>query len=68
MDIMNDELADSRSLRLYNVPDDFNREGMLIEADLSLPTERIVRARDQLIEGGAPRPPFAATMDLSTSA
>jgi putative transposase len=50
MDFMHDQLADGRSVRLFNVLDDFNREGLMIEADLSLPAVRVVRALDQLIE------------------
>jgi len=30
--------------------DDFNREGLGIEVDLSLPAERVIRALDQIIE------------------
>lgn len=30
--------------------DDFNREGLAIEVDLSLPSERVIRALDQVIE------------------
>ncbi len=55
MDFMHDQLADGRSFRLLNVIDDFNREGLAMEVDLSLPAERVVRALDQLIEWrGAP--------------
>lgn len=55
MDFMHDQLADGRSFRLFNVLDDFNREGLIIEADLSLPAARVVRALDQLIDWrGAP--------------
>jgi putative transposase len=50
MDFMHDQLADGHSFRLFNVLDDFNREGLIIEADLSLPAARVVRALDQLIE------------------
>ena len=36
--------------------DDYNREGLGIEVDLSLPSIRITRALDQIIEwGGRPR-------------
>ncbi len=36
--------------------DDFNREGLTIEVDLSLPAERVTRALDQVIEWrGKPR-------------
>ena len=50
MDFMHDQLADGRCLRLFNVIDDFNREGLGIEVDFSLPAERITRVLDQIIE------------------
>lgn len=50
MDFMHDQLADGRSIRLFNVIDDFNREGLGIEVDFSLPSERVVRALNQIIE------------------
>ena len=50
MDFMHDQLADGRSIRLFNVVDDFNREGLGIEVDFSLPAERVIRALDQIIE------------------
>ena len=50
MDFMHDQLVDSRSYRLFNVIDDFNREGLAIEVDFSLPASRVVRALDQIIE------------------
>ncbi len=50
MDFMHDQLADGRSFRLFNVIDDFNREGLAMEVDLSLPAHRVVRALDKLIE------------------
>jgi putative transposase len=50
MDFMHDRLEDGRGFRLFNVIDDFNREGLAIEADFSLPGERVVRALDQVIE------------------
>jgi putative transposase len=37
MDFMHDQLSDGRSFRLFNVLDAFNREGLGIKADLSLP-------------------------------
>jgi putative transposase len=56
MDFMHDQLADGRSLRLFNVIDDYNREGLGIEVGLSLPTARVIRALDQIIEWrGTPR-------------
>ncbi len=50
MDFMHDQLEDGRSFRLFNVIDDFNREGLGIEVDFSLPSERVIRALDQIIE------------------
>jgi putative transposase len=44
MDFMADQLADGRSIRTLNVLDDFNREGLSIEVDFSLPAERVVRS------------------------
>lgn len=37
MDFMHDQLSDGRSVRLFNVIDDFNREALCIEVDSSLP-------------------------------
>ena len=50
MDFMHDTLSDGRNYRLLNVIDDFNREGLAIEIDFSLPAERVVRTLDQIIE------------------
>lgn len=50
MDFMHDQLADGRSIRLFNVIDDFNREGLSIDVDFSLPSERVIRSLDQIIE------------------
>ena len=49
MDFMHDQLSDGRSFRLFNVLDDFNREGLAIEVDLSLPSARVIRALEQVI-------------------
>ena len=55
MDFMSDALADGRTLRTFNVIDDYNREGLGIEVDLSLSGERVVRALERIIEWrGAP--------------
>jgi hypothetical protein len=67
MDFMHDQLEDGRSYRLFNVIDDYNREGLGIEVDLSLPSERVVRALDQIIEGEESRYRSAVTMALNTS-
>jgi len=50
MDFMADQLADGRTFRTLNVLDDFNREGLGIEVDFSLPAARVVRTLDQIIE------------------
>jgi putative transposase len=50
MDFMHAQLADDRSIRLFNVIDNFNREALAIEIDFSLPSERVIRALNQIIE------------------
>lgn len=50
MDFMHDSLADNRSYRLFNVIDDFNREALGMEIDISLPAERVIRVLEQIIE------------------
>lgn len=50
MDFMHDQLEDGRSIRLFNVIDDYNREALGIEVDFSLPSERVIRALKQVIE------------------
>jgi len=46
---MHDQLSDGRTFRLFNVIDDFNREGLGIEVDFSLPSERVIRSLEQII-------------------
>ncbi len=50
MDFMADQLAGGRKFRTLNVLDDFNREGLGIEVDFSLPTVRVVRSLNRIIE------------------
>lgn len=50
VDFMSDQLADGRSFRTLNVLDDYNREGLGIEVDISLPALRVVRALERIIE------------------
>ena len=47
---MHDQLGDSRSYRLLNVIDDYNREALDIEVDFSLPSERVIRTLNHIIE------------------
>ena len=49
MDFMHDQLADGRSIRVFNVIDDFNREAPGIEVDFLLPSERVIRTLKQII-------------------
>lgn len=50
MDFMHDQLSDGRCFRVLNVIDDYNRESLGIEIDFSLPSERVIRALEQIIE------------------
>jgi putative transposase len=50
IDFMHDQLADQIKFRLFNVIYDFKREGLAIEAGFSLPTARVTRVLDQLLE------------------
>jgi putative transposase len=49
MDFMSDQLEDGRTFRTLNVIDDFNREGLGIEVDFSLPAARVARTLDRII-------------------
>jgi len=50
MDFMSDSLNDGRKFRTFNVLDDYNREGLGIEVDFSLPSDRVFRSLEQIIE------------------
>lgn len=50
IDFMSGSLADGRLLRTPNVIDDYNREGLCIDVDLSLPSVRVIRCLEQIIE------------------
>ncbi len=50
MDFMADRLGDGRAVRLLNVLDDFDRQGLGIEVDFSPPAERVLRNLDRIIE------------------
>ena len=47
---MSHRLTDGRAFRIFNVLDDFNREGLGIEVDISLPSERVIRSLDHSME------------------
>lgn len=50
MDFMSDSLTDGRTIRTFNVIDDYSREGLTIDVDLSLPSARVIRSLEQVIE------------------
>ena len=50
MDFMHDQMSDGRSIRLFNVIDDFNREGLDIEVDFPLPPERVIHSLERIID------------------
>lgn len=50
MDFMSDSLVNGSKLRTFNVMDDYNREGLAIEVAHSLPSTRVIRALEQVIE------------------
>ena len=50
MDFMHDQLSDCRSYLLLNIIEDFNREGLGIEVDFTLPAERVIRSLERIIE------------------
>ena len=50
IDFMSDRLTDGRSFRILNIIDDFNRESLGIEVDTSLPTLRLIRKLEQIVE------------------
>ena len=50
MDFMSDSLANGSKLRTFNVMDDYNRECLTIDIDRSLPSARVIRALEHIIE------------------
>jgi putative transposase len=55
MDFMGDSLADGRAYRTFNVIDDYARDALAIEIDVSLTANRVLRVLERLCEWhGAP--------------
>ena len=50
MELMSDSLEDGRRFRIFNVLDDYNRDGLGIEVDFSLPSGRVIRSMERIIE------------------
>ncbi len=50
MDFMSGSLQSGRSFRILKVIDDFNREALVVVADISLSRLRVIRELEQLIE------------------
>ena len=50
VDFMSDSLWDGRKFRLLNIVDDYNREILAMEADLSIPALRVIRVLEYLKE------------------
>ena len=48
LDFMHDSLVNGRTIRTLNIIDEFNREGLWIEVDTSIPAARVVRVLDML--------------------
>ena len=49
IDFMSDRLWNGKSFRTLNILDDFNREGLAIDVDFSLPAVRVVRSLNQIV-------------------
>ncbi|WP_373332800.1 IS3 family transposase [Vibrio porteresiae] len=49
IDFMSDSLQCGRRFRTFNIVDDFNREALAIEVDLSLPAQRVIRVLERVI-------------------
>lgn len=48
IDFMSDSLWNGRSYRLLNILDDYNRQILAIEADSSIPAQRVIRVLERL--------------------
>jgi len=50
MDFMSNALIYGRSIHTFNVLDDFNPEGLVVDVDLSLPSARVIRSLERIFE------------------
>ncbi len=49
IDFMSDSLWDGKRYRLLNIMDDYNREVLAIEAEISMPSQKVIRILDKII-------------------
>ncbi len=49
VDFMHDALVSGRRFRTFNVVDEFNREALVIEIDLNIPAQRVIRVLDRIV-------------------
>jgi putative transposase len=49
LDFMSDTLYEGRRFRILTIMDEGNREGLAVEADISIPSARVVRILEELI-------------------
>lgn len=55
MDFMHDTLESGRKVRLFNVIDDYNREGLAVDVDTSFAGEHVIRTLERIVhERGCP--------------
>lgn len=52
MDFMSDRLMDGRKFRTLNIIDDYNRECLSVDVEISIPTKRVIRTLRRLKERG----------------
>lgn len=50
LDFMHDALYDGRGFRMLNAIDEANREALCIEVGISIPSARLIRALNRLID------------------
>lgn len=50
MDFISDTLIGGRTLRTLNVIDDYNREGLATDVDVSMPSLRVIRSLEKVME------------------
>lgn len=48
MDFLSDKLTDTRSFRIFNIIDDYNRESLKIDIDTSMPSRRVIQNLEEI--------------------